>query len=109
MNRSAERRGYVGGSDARIILGRDENALLRLWQEKRGEIEPEDLSGNLLVQFGGATEELNRRWFARETGHSIGAVQRFVRHPKLNWMGRPRTGSCRTTAPRSKRSSCCRG
>ena len=36
MNRSAERRGYVGGSDARIILGRDENALLRLWQEKRG-------------------------------------------------------------------------
>ena len=61
--------------------------MLRLWQEKRGEIEPEDLSGNLLVQFGGATEELNRRWFERETGHSIGAVQRFVRHPKLDWMG----------------------
>ena len=78
---------YIGGSDARTILGKDENALLRLWQEKRGEIEPEDLSGNLLVQFGCATEELNRRWFERETGHSIGAVQRFVRHPKLDWMG----------------------
>ena len=78
MNRSAERRGYVGGSDARIILGKDENALLRLWQEKRGELAPEDLSGNLLVQFGCATEELNRRWFERETGHSIGAVQRFA-------------------------------
>ena len=65
----------------------DESALLRLWQEKRGEIQPEDLSGNLLVQFGCATEELNRRWFERETGHSIGAVQRFVRHPKLEWMG----------------------
>ena len=88
MNRSAERRRVLsGGSDARIILGRDENALLRLWQEKRGELEPEDLSGNLLVQFGCATEELNRRWFERETGHSIGAVQRFVRHPKLDWMG----------------------
>src|SRR5215216_5589213 len=87
MNRSAERRGYVGGSDARIILDRDENALLRLWQEKRGEIGPEDLSGNLLVQFGCATEELNRRWFERETGHSIGAVQRCVRHPKLEWVG----------------------
>src|SRR5829696_4468746 len=77
----------LGGSDARIILGKDENALLRLWQEKRGEIGPEDLSANLLVQFGCVTEELNRRWFERETGHSIGAVQRFVRHPKLEWMG----------------------
>ncbi len=85
--RTSDRCSYIGGSDARTILGKDENALLRLWQEKRGEIEPEDLSGNLLVQFGGATEELNRRWFERETGHSIGAVQRFVRHPKLDWMG----------------------
>src|SRR5215213_6187147 len=78
---------YIGGSDARTILGKDESALLRLWQEKRGEIQPEDLSGSLLVQFGCATEVLNRRWFTRETGHSIGAVQRFVRHPELEWMG----------------------
>ena len=54
-----ERRGFIGGSDARIILGSDEAALLRLWREKRGEIEPEDLSGNLLVQLGVATEELD--------------------------------------------------
>ena len=39
------RRGhFVGGSDARIIMGSDEAALLRLWREKRGEVEPEDLS-----------------------------------------------------------------
>ena len=76
--RTSDRCSYIGGSDARTILGKDEKALLRLWQEKRGEIEPEDLSGNLLVQFGGATEELNRRWFERETGHSIGAVQRLL-------------------------------
>jgi hypothetical protein len=49
---------YIGGSDARIVLGKDENALIQLWKEKRGEIEPEDLSGNLLVQFGCATEDL---------------------------------------------------
>jgi hypothetical protein len=30
--------------------GDDEAALLRLWREKRGEVEPEDLSGNLIVQ-----------------------------------------------------------
>ncbi len=33
-------------------MGDDEAALVRLWQEKRGEIEPEDLSGNLIVQLG---------------------------------------------------------
>jgi hypothetical protein len=46
------RRQFVGGSDARIIMGGDEAALLRLWREKRGEVEPEDLSGNLIVQLG---------------------------------------------------------
>ncbi len=50
------RRGFIGGSDARIIMGGDENALVRLWREKRGEAEPEDLSGNLIVQLGLVTE-----------------------------------------------------
>ena len=49
-------------------MGDDEAALLRLWREKRGEVEPEDLSGNLIVQLGLATEELNRRWYERNTG-----------------------------------------
>jgi hypothetical protein len=39
-------------------MGNDETALLRLWREKRGEVEPEDLSGNLIVQLGRATEKL---------------------------------------------------
>ena len=47
-----DRRYFIGGSDARIIMGDDEAALLRLWREKRGEVEPEDLSGNLIVQLG---------------------------------------------------------
>jgi predicted phage-related endonuclease len=57
---SADRRYFIGGSDARIIMGQDEKALIRLWQEKRGEIGPEDLSANLIVQLGVATEDLNR-------------------------------------------------
>lgn len=48
---TADRRSYIGGSDAKTVLGTDENALIRLWQEKRGEVEPQDLSDNLLVQF----------------------------------------------------------
>jgi len=60
---SANRGTFIGGSDARIIMGDDEEALLRLWREKRGEIEPKDLSGNLIVQLGVVTEDLNRRWY----------------------------------------------
>jgi predicted phage-related endonuclease len=81
------RRGFIGGSDARIILGSDEKALLRLWREKRGEIEPEDLAGNLVVQLGLATEELNRRWYEANTGRVITDIQKRIRHPVLRWMG----------------------
>ena len=83
---SINRRGFVGGSDARVIMSDDENALVRLWQEKRGEVEPEDLSGNLAVQLGLATENLNRRWFQAQTGKIVSDVQMWRRHPTLRWM-----------------------
>src|SRR5450432_3870961 len=82
----ASRRSFIGGSDARIIMGGDEAVLHRLWREKRGEIEPEDLSGNLIVQLGNATEELNRRWFERNTGQIVTDVQRRIFHPIKRWM-----------------------
>jgi len=66
---SRSRRYFIGGSDARIIMGDDEAALLRLWREKRGEAEPVDLSGNLIVQLGAVTEELNRRPDGGALGH----------------------------------------
>ena len=81
-----ERRYFIGGSDARIIMGSDEPALIRLWREKRGEIEPEDLSGNLVVQLGVATEDLNRRWYEANTGQVVTDIQKRVMHPALRWM-----------------------
>ena len=80
------RRSFIGGSDARIIMGSDEAALIRLWREKRGEAEPEDLSGNLIVQLGSATEELNRSWYERNTGRRVTDIQRRVRHSAIPWM-----------------------
>src|SRR5438132_11362944 len=80
------RRSFIGGSDARIIMGNDEAALVRLWREKRGEAEPEDLSGNLIVQLGAATEELNRCWYERSTGRRVTDVQRRVKHSAIPWM-----------------------
>jgi YqaJ-like viral recombinase domain len=80
------RRHFIGGSDARVIMGDDEAALLRLWREKRGEIEPEDLSCNLIVQLGIATEKLNHRWYQANTGRVITDVQQWARHPTIRWM-----------------------
>jgi hypothetical protein len=77
---SENRRSFIGGSDARVIMGNDEAALLRLWREKRGEGEPEDLSNNLIAQLGVATEDLNRRWYI------IKDTQRQVKHPVIRWM-----------------------
>ena len=86
VNTNLKRRYFIGGSDARIIMGEDEAALLRLWREKRGEVEPEDLSGNLIVQLGVVTEDLNRRWYEANTGQVITDVQKHIRHPALRWM-----------------------
>jgi predicted phage-related endonuclease len=80
------RRSFIGGSDARIIMGSDEAALIRLWREKRGEAVPEDLSGNLVVELGAATEDLNRSWFERNTGRRVRDVQRRVKHSAIPWM-----------------------
>jgi predicted phage-related endonuclease len=85
--RYIDRSKFIGGSDARTIMGSDEAALLRLWQVKRGEIEPEDLSGNLIVQLGVVTEALNRNWYERNTGQAVECVQHRLRHPVLRWMG----------------------
>jgi predicted phage-related endonuclease len=68
-------------------MGTDENALLRLWREKRGEATSEDLSSNLVVQLGSVTEELNRVWYERNSGRRVRDVQRHVRHALIQWMG----------------------
>ena len=95
--KNTKRRAFIGGSDARVIMGDDERALLRLWREKRGEIESEDLSDNLLVQIGAATEDLNRRWFERNTGQAVTDIQRQVQHPVLRWMAATLDGMVQTS------------
>jgi predicted phage-related endonuclease len=96
-NKGLDRRSFIGGSDARIIMGDDEAALLRLWREKRGEAEPEDLSGNLIVQLGLVTEPLNRTWYERNTGQAVKDVQRRVLHPVNKWMAATLDGMVEAT------------
>src|SRR5258708_37172177 len=92
-----DRHAFIGGADARIIMGSDDNALGRLWGEKRGEVEPEDLSGSLIVQLGTVTEGLNRCWFERNTGHVVTEVQRRVVHPVKRWMAATLDGMVEAT------------
>ena len=81
-----DRSHFIGGSDARIIMGGDEAALTRLWQEKRGEVARADLSGNLIVQMGLVTEGLNRFWYERNSGHRVSQCQTRKFHPSIVWM-----------------------
>jgi predicted phage-related endonuclease len=78
----SERRSFIGGSDARVIMGSDEKALQHLWSEKRGLAEPEDLSDNLIVQLGLVTENLNRLWYERNTGQTVECVQHRLRQAR---------------------------
>jgi predicted phage-related endonuclease len=94
---SLDRRQFIGGSDARIIMGKDEKALLRLWREKRGKGTPLDLSGELIVQLGLVTEDLNRRWYERNSGHRIRDVQRHAVHRSIPWMAATLDGLVKET------------
>ena len=78
-------------------MGEDEANLIRLWREKRGEIEPEDLSANLIVQLGTVTEHLNRHWYERNTGQVVTEVQRQVFHPVKRWMAATLDGMVEAT------------
>ncbi len=93
----SDRRAFIGGSDARIIMGDDEAALSRLWREKRGEVEPEDLADNLIVQLGTVTEHLNRHWYERNTGQVVTEAQRQVFHPVKRWMAATLDGMVEAT------------
>src|SRR6266446_4262399 len=97
-----DRLNFIGGSDARVIMGKDDKALLRLWQEKRGEVASLDLSGVLIVQLGLVTEDLNRRWYEQNSGHRISDIQRERRagwrpSRRSTWMTLPIAIATRTS------------
>jgi predicted phage-related endonuclease len=92
-----DRRQFIGGSDAREIMGKDEKALRRLWREKRGEAATLDLSGVLIVQLGLVTEDLNRRWYEQNSGHRISDIQRHAIHRTMPWMAATLDGLVKET------------
>ena len=80
----------IGGSDANMIMG---GKVYRLWQERTGRIEPEDLSMNLNVIMGTFTEPLNRHWFEKITG-LLTEPPSLVIHPEYEFLGANLDGTC---------------
>ena len=70
-----QRRKFIGGSDAGRVMSGD---WISLFREKTGRAEPEDLSNNLAVQIGSATEEFNAHWYEKQTGRTIGRRGEFI-------------------------------
>lgn len=80
----ADRRSFVGGSDANTIFSGDAERLISLWRQKRGETAADDLSGSLPVMLGCWTEAFNRQWYEKISGHEVtepGRIFLCSRHP----------------------------
>jgi len=82
---SVDRRSFIGGSDANVILSGDAERIMTLWREKRGEIEPEDLSGSLPVMLGCWTEPFNRPWFEQVSGSRVTRIGESFISPRDPW------------------------
>ncbi len=55
----------IGGSDVGRLFSTQEDAWQKLWEEKTGRREPDDLSDIFHVQLGVATESFNIEWFQK--------------------------------------------
>lgn len=80
-----DRRHSIGGSDANIIFSGDDSRIIALWREKRGEVQPEDLTSLLPVMLGSWTEPFNRQWYERASGEQVRAVGARLICPKYDW------------------------
>ena len=82
-----ERRKYIGGSDIAVVMGMSRwKTPLKLWLEKTGQTEPDDLSQIEAVQLGTELEEFVAQKFARETGKQVRKQSKMYVHKDYPFM-----------------------
>jgi putative phage-type endonuclease len=82
-----DRRTYIGGGDMGDVLSlAPYGCRYRAWLEKRGEVEPEDISGKGPVRRGVRGEEIAAEEYSRETGRRVRRYQ-FLRHKDFPYFG----------------------
>jgi predicted phage-related endonuclease len=82
----ADRRNYIGGSDANTIMSGNPERILQLWEEKTGKRQPENLDDVLPVQMGLWTEALNLAWYERQTGNIVNGRRLQFVHADHPWI-----------------------
>ena len=82
----AERRNYIGGSDANILMSGDQQKIRNLWLEKIGQQAPVDLSAVLPVAMGLMTEPLNVHWYQMDRGRPVTDRKSLHHHPVHDFM-----------------------
>ena len=78
------RRCFIGGSDARIIMGSDEAAPTVAREARRGRARAFVRQSHRAAR--GRHRGLNRSWSERNTGRQVRDVQRRVKHSAIPWM-----------------------
>ena len=74
-------------SQAPVIMAGERDELIRLWQERIGEIEPEDLSQKWPVALGVHCEPLILDWHERKMGMELTERGSFHTHPVYRNIG----------------------
>ena len=81
------RKNGIGGSDAGVIAGLSTfKTPFELWLEKRGELEPQDLSDNAAVHFGVVLEDVIAQEYLDRTGNKIRRMNKTIYHKQYPWM-----------------------
>lgn len=83
MSAAQDRRGFIGGSDAKRII---EGDWLALYEEKVGIRQPDDLSDVFRVQLGVWTEPFHFAWLRDKLLMQLGSKAPRIQHPHLPWM-----------------------
>ncbi len=84
-----ERKKGIGGSDAAVILGLNPyKNNIRLWKEKTGKVQAEDISDKPYVKYGTQAEDLLRELFKLdfpqyEVSHDENTI---IKHPKYPFL-----------------------
>lgn len=82
-----ERRKYIGSSDISAVLGWNPwKTPLKLWAEKTGEIDPDDLSDNQAVEWGTRLEDVVAQKFAEKHEVKLMAYKKRYVHKDYPYM-----------------------
>lgn len=87
MFTAEERQKYIGGSDIAVIMNMSRwKTPLKLWLEKTGQAEPDDLSKVEAVQLGTELEEFVAQKFSQVTGKQVRKQPKMYIHKDYPFM-----------------------